>query len=133
MLPTLIDSIIILLLIGTLVYAYILDRRVRTLMAVLRELGPTVGAFSSAVDLSARSVEDLRDLSLSARRPGPDLQSAGERTPAGEEDTPSEPRSALQKRAEQLRSRNPVRGQAPVRGKSELVRTFFDISKEREK
>ena len=40
MLPTLIDFIIVVLLIGTLVYAYLLDRRVRTLMLALREMEP---------------------------------------------------------------------------------------------
>jgi hypothetical protein len=131
MLPTLIDSIIIILLIGTLVYAFILDRRVRALMATLREMGPMVGQFSSAVDQSAKSVENLRDLSLSVRtRPAePPLRA---QKPPVEDPPATSPQSPLQRRAEQIKSRTPVRGQTPVRGKSDLVRTFFDMSKERE-
>ena len=60
MMPALIDILIIVLLVGTLVYAFILDRRVRALMATLKEMEPMVGAFSNAVDQSAKSVEDLR-------------------------------------------------------------------------
>ena len=38
MMPALIDILIIVLLVGTLVYAFILDRRVRALMATLKEM-----------------------------------------------------------------------------------------------
>lgn len=133
MMPALIDIIIIVLLVGTLVYAFILDRRVRKLMDSLREMEPMVGAFSSAVDQSAKSVEELRDLSAKAARPEPPVQRpataptrAAKPTPA-----PAEGQSPAQERAARLRGRVPVRGQAAVKGKSELVRTFFDITKER--
>ena len=46
MMPALIDIIIIVLLVGTLVYAFILDRRVRKLMESLREMEPMDGAIS---------------------------------------------------------------------------------------
>ena len=74
MMPALIDILIIVLLVGTLVYAFILDRRVRALMAALKEMEPMVGAFSNAVDQSARSVEDLRDLSIRVQRAEPPVQ-----------------------------------------------------------
>ncbi|MGJ8544683.1 MAG: flagellar motor switch protein [Sulfitobacter sp.] len=121
MLPALIDIIIIVLLICTLVYGYVLDRRVRSLIASLREMEPMVGAFSSAVDQSARSVEDLRGLSHAARRIEPPVQKNRQvAAPAPEQPKPSDPKV-------------PVRGQASVPGKSDLVRTFFDITKERKK
>lgn len=131
MMPALIDIIIIVLLVGTLVYAFILDRRVRNLMASLREMEPMVGAFSSAVDQSTKSVEELRDLSAKAQRAEPPVQKLppqprhvpAEAAPAGQ--TPAE------KRAARLKGRSQVRGQTAVQGKSELVRTFFDITKER--
>ena len=128
----LIDIIIIVLLIDTLVYAFILDRRVRTLMATLREMEPMVGAFSNAVDQSAKSVEDLRDLSAKTQRAEPPVQR--EAPPARQ--TAAEPASSAgqspaQMRAARLKGRSQVRGQAAVQGKSELVRTFFDITKER--
>ncbi|MGR3628069.1 MAG: flagellar motor switch protein [Sulfitobacter sp.] len=132
MMPALIDILIIVLLVGTLVYAFILDRRVRALMATLKEMEPMVGAFSNAVDQSARSVEDLRDLSTRVQRAEPPVQrdapqhrkaAAAEPTPAGQ--------SPAEMRAARLKGRSQVRGQAAVQGKSELVRTFFDITKER--
>lgn len=131
MMPALIDILIIVLLLGTLVYAFILDRRVRALMATLKEMEPMVGAFSSAVDQSARSVEDLRDLSTKVQRAEPPVQrdapqhrkAAAEPTAAGQ--------SPAEMRAARLKGRSQVRGQAAVQGKSELVRTFFDITKER--
>ncbi|MEX3314494.1 flagellar motor switch protein [Sulfitobacter sp. PS-8MA] len=131
MMSALIDIIIIVLLIGTLVYAFILDRRVRNLMASLKDMEPMVGAFSTAVDQSAKSVEELRDLSTQARRPEPPVQKQAPQprpqtvapAPGGE--------SPAQKRAARLKNRAPVQGQAAVQGKSELVRTFFDITKER--
>ena len=54
MTSALIDIIIIVLLIGTLVYAFVLDRRVRKLMASLKDMEPMVGAFSNAVDQSTK-------------------------------------------------------------------------------
>ncbi len=48
---------------------------------------------------------------------------AAEPTPAGQ--------SPAEMRAARLKGRSQVRGQAAVQGKSELVRTFFDITKER--
>ena len=124
MLPTLIDFIIVVLLIGTLVYAYLLDRRVRTLMLALREMEPMVGAFSSAVDQSARSIEDL---SVAPRRAEPPLQRRRGAAPA------DEPRPTQKTTAASPDPKGPVRGQTSVPGKSDLVRTFFDITKERQK
>jgi hypothetical protein len=124
MLPALIDAVIIVLLIGTLVYAYILDRRVRNLMLTLREMAPMVGAFSSAVDQSTKSVEDLRTLSAVTRRVEPPMKKT--LRPMAERDMASAP----QKEAP-MKVKNPVRGQSSVPGKSDLVRTFFDITKER--
>ena len=131
MMPALIDILIIVLLVGTLIYAFILDRRVRALMATLKEMEPMVGAFSTAVDQSARSVENLRDLSTKVQRAEPPVQrdtpqprqAATKPAPAGQ--------SPAEMRAARLKGHSQVRGQAAVQGKSELVRTFFDITKER--
>ncbi|UOA32675.1 hypothetical protein DSM110093_02477 [Sulfitobacter sp. DSM 110093] len=131
MMPALIDIIIIVLLIGTLVYAFILDRRVRALIATLKEMEPMVGAFSSAVDQSTKSVEDLRDLSTKVQRPEPPVhREAPQSRPAVADPAPNG-QSPAQMRAARLKGRSQVRGQAAVQGKSELVRTFFDITKER--
>ncbi|MBU0778835.1 MAG: flagellar motor switch protein, partial [Alphaproteobacteria bacterium] len=63
MMSAVIDIVIMVLLVGTLTYAVILDRRMRKLMATLRDMEPMVTAFSNAVDQTTRSVEDMRDLS----------------------------------------------------------------------
>tara|TARA_R110002049_G_scaffold29972_2_gene101966 strand:+ start:54358 stop:54759 length:402 start_codon:yes stop_codon:yes gene_type:complete len=133
MLPTLIDIIIVVLLIGTLVYAYILDRRVRNLLASLREMEPMVGAFSSAVDQSARSVEDLRGLSKVTRRAEPPVQKARQVAPVGGHDDVAPARHSDKGGFSDIKVKSPVRGQSTVPGKSDLVRTFFDITKERQK
>lgn len=133
MMPALIDIVIIVLLVGTLTYAFILDRRVRKLMESLQEMEPMVGAFSSAVDQSARSVEELRDLSTRAQRPEPPVHRPAPPAPRTAQPAAArdEAQSPAQERAARLRGRVPVRGQSAVQGKSELVRTFFDITKER--
>jgi hypothetical protein len=56
----LIDTMILLLLIGTLAYAFLVDRRVRTLMVALQALEPVVSQFSEAVDRTETSVKSLR-------------------------------------------------------------------------
>lgn len=127
MLPGLIDIVIVVLLVGTLGYGVVLDRRVRKLMETLREMEPMVGAFSSAVDQSAKSVEDLRRISEDTRRPDPSLS---RKAPAGKAAQPA-PVASPAERLAAAREKAPVRGQASVPGKSDLVRTFFDITKER--
>lgn len=124
MLPALIDVIIVVLLIGTLAYAYILDRRVRNLMLTLREMGPMVGAFSSAVEQSTKSVEDLRTLSTVTRRVEPPVKKTRQSMAERDQDKPPQ-------QAAPLKVKKQVRGQSSVPGKSDLVRTFFDITKER--
>ncbi len=131
MTSALIDIIIIVLLIGTLVYAFVLDRRVRKLMASLKDMEPMVGAFSNAVDQSTKSVEELRDLSVQVRRPEPPVQKQPAQPTARAPEPAIDGESPAQKRAARLKNRAPVRGQTAVQGKSELVRTFFDITKER--
>lgn len=127
MLPGLIDIVIVVLLVGTLGYGVVLDRRVRKLMETLREMEPMVGAFSSAVDQSAKSVEDLRRISEDTRRPDPPLS---RKAPASKAAQPA-PVASPAERLAAAREKAPVRGQASVPGKSDLVRTFFDITKER--
>lgn len=124
-----IDIVIMALLVGTLTYAVVLDRRMRKLMATLRDMEPMVSAFSNAVDRTTRSVEDMRDLSEAARQAVAAAQGVPQtvRTAASAELTPA------QQRAARLRANDPVQWQTPVPGKSELVRTFFDITKERKK
>lgn len=117
------DIAIIALLIGTLIYALIVDRRVRILMSALREIEPMIGNFSEAVDRSEKSVSVLRSL-------GQNLNSIGTRSPsAREKDEASEPQTRFQTSREK-----PVRtgnvNTVPL--KSELVRGFFETIRSRE-
>ena len=72
----LIDLLILGLLAGTLGYAFIVDRRVRRLMSVLREMGPMVGKFSEAVDKTEDSVSLLKQVSEKVKAPASNFQSA---------------------------------------------------------
>ena len=104
----LIDMARLVLLVGTLTYAWVVDRRVRVLMAALRELEPMIGSFSAAVDKSESAVSALR--------------AAGEQASRGE---------APSFRTSRERPNRPT-GTASVSGKSELVRGFFETVRNRE-
>ncbi|MEH6655749.1 flagellar motor switch protein [Loktanella salsilacus] len=133
MMSAVIDIVIMVLLVGTLTYAVILDRRMRKLMATLRDMEPMVTAFSNAVDQTTRSVEDMRDLSEAARHAVAAAQEVPKSTPKTIRTSTLTDQTPAQQRAARLRANEPVQWQTPVPGKSELVRTFFDITKERKK
>jgi hypothetical protein len=115
---TIIDCVIILLLIGSITYGYMVSRKVRLLMATLRELEPLVEEFSSAVEKSHDSVSQMREnieIVEQVRQPSPVIEPpmeeatsfATRRTGSGISDVPS------------LRI---------IRDKKELVQAFFDNS-----
>ena len=131
MLPGVIDIIIMVLLVGTLIYAFVLDRRMHKLMATLRDMEPMVGAFSNAVDQTTRSVEEMRDLSIAAQQAVTPAQSTHQAAPKTISASTLPGQTPAHQRAARLKAKDPVRGQASVPGKSDLVRTFFDITKER--
>lgn len=110
----LIDMIILLLLAGTLGYAYLVDRRVRAMMAALQSLGPLVGEFSAAVDRSESTVRSLQAV--------PDTRAAAPRA--------DEPR-LTRTHAAQARpgaAQMPL-GMTRVSNKADLVRGFFDTAR----
>ena len=109
MMSQLIDALILLLLAGTLAYAFLVDRRVRGLIAMLHELQPIVGQFSAAVDRSESSVNALRDVA------------------EGLEDDAAQPAPATPKR----KAAEPRAGVTRVTGKSDLVRGFFEATRGR--
>lgn len=112
--PQLIDIVILALLVGTVGYVFLVERRVRALMEALRELEPMVGEFSAAVDKSESSVGMLRNIaqSLPATLLG--------KTP--------EPGATFRAEAERPVRQQPTRR---VAGKSELVRGFFEAARSR--
>ena len=110
-----IDSVIILLLIGSITYGYLVSRKVRLLMVTLRELEPLVDEFSSAVDKSQTSVAQMREtIEVSEKAPEPEAATA----PAPEKAAFSTRRAAP--------PTPEIPGLRHVRNKKELVRAFFD-------
>ncbi len=130
----LIDMIILLLLAGTLGYAFLVDRRVRALMAALRSLGPMVGEFSAAVDRTESTVKSLRGngaaRSAPERADEPRLtrRKSGASHPAGR--APQGDVAPAHK-LDSAPSGEPAASQLPpgmtrVTGKADLVRGFFE-------
>lgn len=106
------DVVIIILLIGGIVFAYVVNERVKTLMAILRELEPAVNDFVLAVDKSEESVAKMQK--SIADRKSLDITS--------QEDTQS-PQFATRRRHGESRET----GVKIVRNKQDLVRKFFEL------
>jgi hypothetical protein len=124
----LIDMMILLLLVGTLAYAFLVDRRVRALMVAMRALEPVVDQFSLAVDRTETSVRHLR--ATAKREDEPPLTRASAATApraGGAGEQPSPPAQPTGAAPAQLPP-----GMARVTGKADLVRSFFDTVKGRE-
>jgi hypothetical protein len=111
----LIDLLILGLLAGTLGYAFIVDRRVRKLMNVLREMEPMVGKFSQAVDKTEDSVSLLRQVSERVRAPAAAPQAGAD---AGQ---------VVSFRTSREKAQKPA-GVTKVTGKADLVRGFFETA-----
>ena len=111
----LIDALILGLLVATIGYAFLVERRVRGLMKALADVYPAISAFSDAVDRSEGSVKELRSLA-------DPLQEFGKRDfhlplARGQHDRIP----ARIKRAQEV---------LKVPGKSELIRSFFENARE---
>ena len=120
MLAAIIDAVIIVLLIGSITYGYLVSRKVRLLMATLKELEPLVEEFSSAVDKSEYSVLQMRqNLEVAERRPEPAPEP--EPQPQPQMDTAFSSRRHVPVPPEQP-------GVRMVRDKKDLVRAFFDTA-----
>lgn len=117
MMAATIDGIIILLLIGSISYGYLVSRKVRLLVTTLEELEPLVEAFSSAVDKSEYSVAQMRENIQDASR-------AKETAPQ-----PENAQETAEFSSRRIGSHtSEVTGMRVVRDKKELVRAFFENS-----
>lgn len=132
----LIDMIILLLLVGTLAYAFLVDRRVRTLMEAMQSLAPLVDQFSLAVDRTENSVKTLRAETTARAAPKRDEEppltrsaATGNPAPRAAEEADVVFRSA--RKAPSAPAQLPP-GMARVTGKADLVRGFFDAIRSRE-
>lgn len=123
MLATVIDSVIIVLLIGSIAYGYMVSRKVRILMATLKDLEPLVLEFSSAVDKSEESVHQMRE-SIEAAEASPWMQPAPEveETP---EEAPAEAAFASRRNGQAEKTAE-IPGLRVMRDKKDLVRKFFE-------
>lgn len=115
---TIIDVIIILLLIGSITYGYLVSRKVRLLMTILRNLEPLVEEFSSAVDKSHDSVNQMREsieVAEQVKQPDPAAETplAAQSTFASRRATPAPAETS---------------GMRVIRDKKEMVQAFFDTS-----
>ncbi|WP_375690009.1 flagellar motor switch protein [Pseudooceanicola sp. LIPI14-2-Ac024] len=118
-----VDIAILALLIGTLGYAFMVDRRVRKMMQALQDLEPLIGSFSEAVDRSESAVTVLKSLGQTVQAP------FGSRRGSREEPPATRGEGAFRS------SREPARGSRSSGGipvKSELVRGFFETVRSRE-
>jgi hypothetical protein len=120
MAATIIDGIIIALLLGSIAYGYSVSRRVQTLMAALKELEPLVQEFSTAVDKTEASVDQLRE----------NIQHAEAQEQAGlfaraEDDAHDEEPAFASRRVHHPK----MPGMHLVGDKRDLVRMFFDASR----
>ena len=125
-----IDLLILGLLASTLGYAYLVDRRVRKLMKVLREMEPMIGSFSQAVDRSESTVSALRaarEVAPLRKRPEPPRPEARAEAAPETSDPGAEP-AFRSKREPAPRPADAT----PISGKSELIRGFFDTVRQRE-
>ncbi|KAF0674627.1 flagellar motor switch protein [Profundibacterium mesophilum] len=119
----LIDGMILLLLAGTLGYAFLVDRRVRTLMEALRELQPMVGKFSAAVDRSEHSLSALKSATSQVNDAARAVREEAAETAAA---------APVQNEAQPAAPAAPRAGSTTVAGKSDLVRSFFESARKRE-
>ena len=127
----LIDLVILALLVGVLGYAVLVDRRVRRLVAVLREMEPMIDDFSAAVDKSETSVSAMKSLTrtFETRAAREALDGRGDGRADGRADGRGEGPAFRTSRQPEPR---PTAGVASVTGKADLVRGFFDTVRSRE-
>ncbi|KGM46948.1 hypothetical protein [Pseudooceanicola atlanticus] len=123
----LIDVLILVLLGGTLGYAFLVDRRVRMLMSVLKEMEPMVGQFSQAVEKSESSVSMLKAMTEKVRTQ-PAANSAPAAAPTQQQAQPQP--DVVSFRTSREKASRPA-GVTRVSGKSDLVRGFFETARTR--
>lgn len=128
MIETITDTVILVLLMGSILYGWLISRRVQRLMDVLREMEPLVESYSAAVDQSASAVTEMKSQVAKAEE---QEQAALAAQTQAEEPAPSEAENAgfVSQRAA-ARPRN-VPGLQRVGGKQELVRMFFQSTEAR--
>ncbi len=116
------NGLILSLMIGAIVYIYLVDLRVRKLLVALNELEPMVGHFSDAVDRSETSLEKLKAVDVDKI---PSTKTVGDLG----EDSEGEKNVIFKKKQNLMKSQV---GWVSLPGKSELVRSFFETARGQE-
>ncbi|MGY6704333.1 flagellar motor switch protein [Roseinatronobacter sp.] len=130
-----IDLVILLLLAGTLGYAFLVDRRVRALMSALHRLEPVVGQFSAAVDRSENSVKSMQIdtpvFSTARRGKEPRLTRPGSSAVAAALSAANGAAGSDENAPPDRAAPELPPGMARVGGKADLVRGFFETVRSR--
>ncbi|MCE8008974.1 flagellar motor switch protein [Aestuariivita sp.] len=112
------DAVIIIMLIGGITFAQIVNQRVKRLMALLHELEPAVQQFSQAVDKSEASVVQMQRSLSQGLAAEPQVRT-------GAHDLPDEQPLFSSRRVTDVRDM----GVRVIRDKQDLVRRFFDATR----
>ena len=117
-----INALILVLLVGTISYIYLVDLRVRKLLSALNSLEPMVGQFSEAVNRSETSLKDFKSTTSPTK-------SAPQKVKRPKE--PAKGQSAennLSFESNRKSAQTHV-GRITLPGKTELVRSFFETAR----
>ncbi|MBL4749728.1 MAG: flagellar motor switch protein [Amylibacter sp.] len=116
MMTIIINGMILALLIGSIGYTYLMDLRVRKLLAALKEMEPMISQFSKAVDQSETSLEKFKQATVPDEADVRPVKKTAD--------------NGLNKKNLTFEtSRKPMQnhiGQISLPGKSELVKSFFE-------
>lgn len=126
MIETITDTVILVLLMGSILYGWLISRRVQRLMDVLRDMEPLVNSYSAAVDQSASAVTEMKtQIELAEKQ-----EQAALAAQAQEQEAPEPEDASFVSQRAAARPRN-VPGLQRVGGKQELVRMFFQSTEAR--
>ena len=120
-----INALILVLLVGTIGYIYLVDLRVRKLLSALNSLEPMVGQFSEAVNRSETSLKDYK----SATSPAKLAPQKAKRPKEPAKGQSTENNIAFESDRKSLQTHV---GRIILPGKTELVRSFFETARSRE-
>ena len=116
------NGLLLSLMVGAIVYIFLVDLRVRKLLAALNELEPMVGNFSDAVDRSETSLEKFKEADVDKISSIKTADNTGE-------DSEGEKNVIFKKKQNLMKSQV---GWVSLPGKSELVRSFFETARGQE-
>ena len=125
-----INALILVLLVGTIGYIYLVDMRVRKLLSALNSLEPMVGQFSEAVNRSETSLKDFKSATSPTKTaPQKTAPQKAKRTKEPAKGKSAENYIAFESDRKSLQTHV---GRITLPGKTELVRSFFETARSQE-